>query len=123
MGGISRGFNVLALTIASGEALSGVFDMTGHAGGMVLVPGAWDAANIGFQVSPTSDGTFNILRDESGTPVQISNVLTNGARWYAFPAEVFAARFVKLWSKSATAGTETDVNQTAARSLTVLLKG
>lgn len=77
-----------------------------------------------ISVAPTTGGTFVILRDASGNPVQIGSIKTDGARAYALPAELFGCGFVKLWSKSATAATETDVNQTGGPlSLTVVLKG
>ena len=90
---------------------------------MVLVPSDWTAANIGFKVARLSSNTFNILRDDIGTPVQISTILTSGARWYILPSELYGAKFVRLWSKSTTSATETDTNQGTERNLELLLKG
>lgn len=120
---IQRVFSYESATIASGAAETGEISMTIYAGGIVITPAAWTAANIGFKVSATSGGTFAILRDYLGAPVQISGIKTDGIRAYQIPDEVFAAGYVKLWSKSTTAATETDTNQAAARSLTVVLKG
>ena len=120
---ITRESTIKILTIANNEALTAEFDMTPFAGGLVIVPGTWTAANIGFKVSPTSGGTFVTLVDYLGSPVQVSGVATGTSKAYQMPDELFAAGFVKLWSKSTTIATETDTNQGGARTLTVVLKG
>lgn len=120
---INRDFQVLSATILNNAAVSGAIDMRHLAGGLILTPSAWTAANIGFKVCDTPGGTFNILRDRNGAPVEISTIKVDGARWYEIPSEVYGAGYVQLWSKSATIGTETDTNQGADRALTVTLKG
>ena len=112
----------LPLTIAINTAISGAFLMDDFIGGFVLIPAAWDAANIGFQICSTETGTYVIAKDKDGSPIQIASVTTNASYWYAIPTTLFPARWVKVWSKSATAATVTDVNQTAARTLEVMLK-
>ena len=92
------------------------------AGGAIIIPSAWTAANIGFQVSRDSDGTFVTLKDEDGLPVQIGNVTTNAVKAYVIPSGVFGVGWVKIWSKSSTAATDTSTNQGAERALPVLLK-
>jgi hypothetical protein len=109
-----------ALTIPINTALSEAFAFGGWEYGQVIVPAEWTAANIGFCVCDTVAGTYVILRDDTGTPVQVSGIKADGSRAYALPAKLAGARFVKLWSKHATAGTETDVNQTAERALVVM---
>lgn len=110
-------------SIAESAAVSGVIDIREWSGAIVITPAAWTAANIGIQVAEASDGTFVILRDKDGVAVQVGTVKTDGARGYALPTEVFAAGFIKLWSKNTTAATETDTNQAAARTGWILLKG
>jgi hypothetical protein len=112
----------ISLTIANGAALSEAFDMADKIGGAVYVPGTWTAANVGFKCSDTLDGTYDIALDKAGAPIQIGTVNTGRAGWYSIPTEIFAHKFVKLWSKSATPATETDVNQAGARAMKVLLK-
>ena len=107
-------------TIAKDEATSGSVNKQGYTRGYVVVPSAWTDANIGFKVS-NDNSTFTILRTSAGAPVQISTILTNGSRAYALPGEVADVRFVQLWSKNTTAGTETDNAQAAARTLYVAL--
>jgi len=123
-GKIARSVNYQWVTIASGAAITAVINTADAAGGAVLIPSAWTAANLGFQMPPDSGttGTFVALKDEAGNPVQISSITTDASFWYAIPAEVFPAATIKLWSKSTTAATVTDTNQNAARSILVVLK-
>lgn len=120
---IQRVFSYEDVTIASGAAESDEISVTRYAGGIVRVCTEWTDANIGILHSHISSGTFNVLHDYLGSPVQISGIPTTGGGDFALPDEVFAAGYVKLWSKSTTAATETDTNQGDARSLTVVLKG
>ena len=110
------------LTIAESAAVTQAFWMGDHIGGHVIVPAAWTAANIGFKICDSETGTFVIAKTEAGVPIQISAVLTSQSDSFKIPNELFPVSWVKLWSKSTTAATETDVNQAAARSLTVILK-
>ncbi|MHA1962153.1 MAG: hypothetical protein ACW99U_18265 [Candidatus Thorarchaeota archaeon] len=121
--GINRENSKKDVSIPNGTAESSVINMSQYAGGLVITPSAWSSANIGFKVSATISGTYYILRTDAGVPVQISTIKTDGARAYKMPDDVFVCHWVKLWSKNTTAATETDVNQGAARALTVLLKG
>jgi hypothetical protein len=113
--------NKINLTIALGAAESQAFslvDLVGDAG-LVGVPSAWTSAAMGFKVSDSFGGTFSPLRDESGSIVQISGIITNAAAWYKLPDALRGALYAKLWSQ--TSGSDT--NQDAARSLVVMAKG
>ena len=108
-------------TIAINTAITSTsIEKTGLLRGYILTPAAWTAAAIGFKVSH-DNSTFTILRDETGVAVQITTVLTTASRAYTLPPELGACRFFKIWSKHATAATETDINQAAARALTIAL--
>ena len=108
-------------TIAINTAITATsIEKTGLLRGYLLTPAAWTAGAIGFKVSH-DNSTFTILRDETGVPVQITTILTNASRAYTLPPELGACRFFKVWSKHVTAATETDVNQTTARTLTIIL--
>ena len=114
---MNRGTTSKSLTIANGAAVTEAFEMSNHAGGIVLMPAAWTAASIGFQVSDSPSGTFYPLYDDGGTLVQISSPAVSKA--YSIPAEVFGAAWVKLWSQD---GSASDEDQGAARTVGVLLK-
>ena len=119
---ISGPSEIVSLTIANNTALSDAFEMSIFLGASVYVPATWTAANIGFKVSDSLSGTFDIALDKTGVPIQISNVNTGRAGWYSIPIELFANKFVKLWSKNTTAATETDINQGGARAMKIALK-
>lgn len=114
---INRGTTILPLTIANGAAVSDAFDMQRHAGGTVLMPAAWTAASIGFQVAATEAGTYYKLYDADGNLVQI--VSPSASLAYAMPTELFGAAFVKLWSQD---GSGNNTNQGAERAPIVILK-
>jgi hypothetical protein len=109
----SYSFNV---SIANGVALSNVIAFKEYAYAVLHMPAAWTAADIGFQVSSELDGTFLPLYDDAGALVEISSPAASQA--HAIPAEVLAARFVKVWSETAGSG----VNQAAARALIIDMK-
>lgn len=119
--GIDRNSQSRSVVIASGAALSEVFNFSAFANGIIVVPTAWTAANIGFKVCDTDSGTFVPLKDDEGAIIEITNVITNASYGYAIPDKVFGAKFVKLWSKNT--ASEADVNQSSARSLGVVVKG
>lgn len=111
------------LTIENGAALSDAFNYGSSESGMILIPPVWTAANIGFKHSLTEDGTYTMVEHhDSGEPVQISDIPTATSVWKELPPELAGCKWLKLWSKSATAATETNVNQGAARSISYVLK-
>jgi hypothetical protein len=120
--GVSPNVSAVSLTIAQGAALSEAYDYRRFFGGHVMAPATWTAANIGFQICDTVDGTFVIACDKTGVPIQISGIDTGVAKSYAIPTELFPVAFVKLWSKDVTAATTTSNNQAGARAMKVLLK-
>lgn len=109
-----------SVTIASGAALSEAMDLGRWVGdaGLVGVPSAWTAANLGFKVSDAIDGTYSPLRDDTGAIVEVSGIQTGAAAWYKLPEGLRGARFVKLWSQNS----GSDANQAAARSLVMVVK-
>jgi hypothetical protein len=115
---IGRDVDSATLTIAESAALSDALDFRAMAGAMLTMPAAWTAASIGFKVCATSGGTYLPLYDEDGTLVQISSPAVDKA--YSFPAEVYAASYVKLWSQD---GSGNNTTQDAARSIGVMAKG
>jgi hypothetical protein len=114
---MNRGTTSKSLTIASGAAVTEAFDMSNHAGGIVMMPAAWTAANIGFQVAETEGATYYPLYDDAGDIVEIASPAVDNA--YSIPAEVFGAAWVKLWSQD---GAASDTNQAAARTIGLILK-
>ena len=120
MGAPTRATKSLTVEIAAGEAESGVINLTQYASGLVILPAAWTAADLGIKVCGSDGGTFVPLKDMSnayGTDVSIDGPVASAA--YPIPVWAFPAQYVKLWSHN---GEGTDTDQEAKRTLTVFLK-
>jgi hypothetical protein len=103
--------------MANNGNLSTEFDMRKYAGGRVYMPDDWDSASIGFKVCSTRHGTYQIARDDDGNLIQIDSPVADNS--YSFPAALWDAFYVKLWSQD---GSGNDTAQTPARTFTVTLK-
>jgi hypothetical protein len=116
---INRFSSKLAVTIAASEAISEAVAFMNFAGGLLQTPAAWTAGSIAFKVCDRPDGTFIPLRDKTAALVEITSIVANAAAAYPLPDELFGALYFKIWSET----NGSDTNQTAARSLTITLKG
>ena len=115
--GMLRASVTATATIGAGAFLSDEIDMQTYSGGNVYIPAVWTPADIGFHVAPASGGTFEPLYDDNGNLVQITvGAVTD--RCYSMPPEVYACRFIKLWSQNA----GVNQNQAAERSMVYELK-
>ena len=103
------------VTILNGEALSDGVVFGKYSRGVIHMPAAWTAADIGFHVSSEVDGTYQPLYD-GANPVVISG--PDADLVFPLPAALAPALFFKLWSNTAGA----DENQAADRVITVELK-
>jgi hypothetical protein len=118
---MSTAYGRFTFTIANGTALSEARDFGFYVGdaGVVLMPGTWTAANLGFKVCDTENGTYAPLRDEAGAIVEISGIQTGAPGAYKLPAALRGARWVRMWSQSA----GSDANQAGERAIVVHVKG
>ena len=87
-----------SVTFLAGTFQTDPFDMQAYGGGNVYIPAAWTNADIGFKVAPTVGGTYMILYDDNGNIVQ-ATVGATDTECHSFPPEVYACRFVRLWSQ------------------------
>jgi len=111
-----------AITIPSGAAVpaaGNAIDMRQFIVGMVETPAAWTSASMGFKGSQTKDGAFVPLRNEAGSLIEITGIVTNAAGRYRLPLELAACHFIIPWSESS----GSDANQAADRALIFHLKG
>lgn len=107
------------VTVANGAALSGAIDMRDYSGGVIITPATLNATTkIAFQVCDSADGTYLPLYTAANALEEVT-VTLNAARAYAIPDSVFGASFIKLWCQASGTG----VNQTGAKTFTVMLKG
>jgi hypothetical protein len=116
---IQRQWSKVTAVIAISTAISDAVDNRLAAGGSVIIPAVWTAANLGFKVCDTVGGTYVPLRDQSGALVQITGLQTGEAGSYTLPDDLFGHAFFKLWSCTS-AGVDT--NQAAARTFVVVQK-
>ena len=108
------------VTIANGASLSGVIDLEGFVLMGIQMPSAWTAANLTFEASSARAGTFDDVYDDTGTEVNVTAAASRYIGVTGTKGDVLAnVRFLKV--RSGTTGTP--VNQGAARTITLCLKG
>lgn len=101
------------IDISVDAALGTAVLVEGYDEGYLVMPAAWTAADIGFKVCDTKDGTYSILRDTAGVIVDIEDPTVDIA--HVLPEQLFNGTiWIKPWSKNATPATETKVDQTTA---------
>ncbi len=108
----------VSATIANGASLSGVVDIgEGRVLCAIDMPADWTAANLTFQASTASDGTFDSLYDQYGTE---KTVTAAEDRYIPLddPAFWLGVRYVKVRSGTAASA----VNQGAERVITLVTK-
>lgn len=108
----------ITATIANAASLSGEIDLEGFKLAAIIMPAAWDAANLTFQASDVSGGTFQNVFDDAGTETTVTAAVSRSIGMDAAMPELAAFRFLKIRSGTSAL----PVNQTAARTLTLVLK-
>lgn len=102
-------------TIANGAALSAEIDLESYRQIAIYMPSTWTTANLTFQGSNVTGGTFQNIYDSAGNELTItaaaSRILTD------IP-ELSPFRYIKI--RSGTSGTP--VNQGGARTIILILK-
>ena len=78
---------------------SAIFRFYPHTAGILHMPSAWTAADIGFLVSPSVGSVFLPLYDVLGNLVIVDGPVAS--RSYTLPSELGGSLFVKLWSNTA----------------------
>ena len=107
----------ITATILSGASTTEEIDLEGHQLAAIQMPSAWTAAGISYLAATESGGTFQAVYNNG-----IEVTATVAASTCAVAADnalcLAPLRFIKI--RSGTAGTP--VNQTADRTLTLILK-
>ncbi len=102
------------MTISSGTAITGEIDLKGRIPCGIIMPAAWTAATLTFQVSDASGGTYVNMYDggsEKSETVDASRYIVMD------PAKFLGVPFLKV--RSGTAGVP--VNQAADRNLILMV--
>jgi len=114
-----------SLTIASGAATSTVFPFQGRRVVGVVIPSAWTAGDISFEVEEPS-GTFVKVTDEAGALLKITGVATSASEYMLIAGGANQADIVITGAGdgrvvSTNTASEADVNQGAERTVVVYL--
>lgn len=105
---------ITTASIAISTSLSAPIDLQSYRLARIAMPASWDAANLTFQSSPDGVLPYQNVYDSAGNEY---TVIAAAGRDVRVPlADWLTDRFIKI--RSGTNGSP--VNQTAARTLTVL---
>ena len=105
--------------IANGASLSDVIDIGGALEIGFQMPASWTAANLTFQGSDASDGTYNDVYDDAGNEVVVTAAQARAIVVGTTTKNLTAFRFIKIRSGT----TALPVVQGAERVIQVVLKG
>jgi hypothetical protein len=103
------------VSIAAGASLAAALDLAGFNLVGIQMPVGWDAAGITFQTS-TDNATFGDLYKQDGTEYSVT--VASGRDTIISPSDFQGAKFLKVRSGTGAV----PVNQTAARTITLLLR-
>lgn len=109
-----------SVTIAISTAVSSAFQLYGYRIVGIYTPSAWTAADISFEVHK-GDGTWVKVVGNDGALVKLTGVATGAAEFNMVPEilDFFTNEQCRIVSTNT--ASEADVNQDAARTLTVVL--
>jgi len=105
-------------TIASAASLSDEINISGYAHMAIMMPASWTAADITFQASNESGGTFYDLYGIDGVEINITAEAQRVITIDVHSSALAPLSYLKI--RSGTAGTP--VAQAAERILTIILK-
>lgn len=112
---VSAGGSALEVQIANAASLSDGIDLGNQRLHTIVLPAAWTAASISFQISVDGDSWADLYHSTGEVALPIEAVAP-GRAVVVDPAVFFAFRFIRIRSGNATA----PVAQGAARTLTLL---
>lgn len=106
----------LATTISNGQSLSPEINLEGFRLAGLFMPASWTTANITFQSSNVSGGTFQNVFDSAGNELTLT---ASGNCVITDIPEIAPLQYIKIRSGTSA----TPVNQGADRTINLLLKG
>jgi len=111
--------DILTATIAKDAAVSGVIEIGGARHFAIQMPAAWTAANLTFQSSNLVDGTFYDVYGSDGIEILVTAAASRMITIDIHQGALAPLSFIKIRSGT----TAVPVNQVAARTLNIILKG
>lgn len=113
---------VVAATIANGAAVTAELDIGDRAVVGIYMPAAWTAADIAWECSDVTGGTFVDVYDTSGSPVKIETAALRVIDLAVDGKAMASCRFLKLHSVAAgDPASVADVNQGAERLIRLIV--
>lgn len=112
---VTGNYIAITATIANGASLSGEIDLGSRQLAAIFMPSSWTAANLTFQASDQTGGTFQDVYDSAGNEL---TAIAAASRTITDIPELGPLRFIKV--RSGTSGTP--VNQGGARTIILLVK-
>ncbi len=116
---IGRQYTVKLVTIANGQSLSGQIDLEGYALVGIYMPSAWTAADLTFQATDVSGGSFQNVYDDQGNEVRVTVSASCCIGIDAVAGALAPFRFMKIRSGTSAV----PVAQGADRTIKLVLKG
>ncbi len=113
-----RNTRVAVATIEATESLSDAVDLADSQLHGIIMPAAWDAANLTFQVSNAIDGTYVNLYDDAGNETTVTAAAGRAIAIDVAALQLAPWRYLRV--RSGTSGTA--VAQAAERTLTLIGK-
>lgn len=110
-------FEVLPVTIANGQSLSGAIALGGLRLFGIVMPAAWTSASLTFQMSPDNGASWVNLYDDAGGEYMVA---ADASRYIMLDPAAFAALPI-IQIRSGTSGAP--VTQGADRTLNLMLRG
>lgn len=105
--------------IAKGQSLSTtIVPIKDYKYFQIIMPSSWTTANLTFQTSDTSTGTFQDVYDENNTEVVVQAASSRNIILTTSGLYLISSKFLKI--RSGTTGTP--VNQTSQRTIKLILK-
>ena len=108
----------LTVVIESGESLSGAFDVRQYSQMGIIMPAARTAANLTFQASDESGGTYCDVYTDAGDEVSVTAAASRAISIDLNSSALASYQYLKI--RSGTTGTP--VAQGADRTLKICLK-
>lgn len=119
MSKILRNWQSASAQIASGSSLSASLVIAGRSIINILMPTAWTAASLSFDISACPGGTFYPLYDTDGAEIAIPVAASQG---YSGSDLAYLAGWYGMRIRSGSTVTDVD-DQAAARTLVISMSG
>lgn len=113
------GISSVSFQITSGTAISASIDLQGYGVVAIIMPASWDAADLTFQGSHDNITFYNVYDGLGGTGNELVERAAASRYIITDPDDFKGMHYIKVRSGTGTS----PVNQTATRTLSLVLRG